>query len=273
MLFRINMNNENNLIKRNYFVTLHVKESKQAQNHSLKNHNSMKTNKLATKVVYNRSRVMKRAHSFFKQLVETERTSENWGNCLRKSWHIEKNGVNCETFEQVYNKFYSPILRYVNSNVKNVMDAEDITTMVFVKLHKHFDNYDVDKAKIFTWLRKIAQNSIIDFYRTDKSNRYMNVDNFVDDEGKEFFQFVADSSYETENVMESNELNIAINNAFANLKPKYKRIAELYFLEDKQYNEIAEICNVPMGTVKGMISRCREMLQSELNNVRTMSKV
>ena len=73
--------------------------------------------------------------------------------------------------------------------------------------------------------------------------------------------------------MESNELNIGINNAFANLKPKYKRIAELYFLEDKQYNEIAEICNVPMGTVKGMISRCREMLQSELNNVRTMSKV
>lgn len=233
----------------------------------------MKTNKLVTKVVYNRSRVMKRAHKLFKQLVDNERTSENWSNCLRKSWHIEKNGKDCETFEQVYNKFYNPILWYVKSKVKNSMDAEDITINVFVKLNKHFESYDVDKAKIHTWLRTIAQNSIIDFYRTDKSSKYMNVDNFVDDEGKEFYQFVADSSYETENVMESNELRTAIANAFTNLKPKYKRIAELYFLEDKQYIEIAEICNVPMGTVKGMISRCREMLQSELNNVRTMSKV
>lgn len=221
----------------------------------------MKTNKLATKVVYNRSGVMKRAHSFYKGI---EKTSENWVNCLRKSWHIEKNGKDCETFEQVYNKFYSPILRYVKSNVKNIMDAEDITISVFVKLHKHFDNYDVEKAKIFTWLRTIAQRTIIDFYRTDKSSRYMNVDSFVDDEGKEFFQFIADESYETENVMDNKELKIAISKAFSTLKPKYKRIAELYFLDDKQYNEIAKICDVPMGTVKGMISRCREMLQTQL---------
>ena len=64
--------------------------------------------------------------------------------------------------------------------------------------------------------------------------------------------------------------------AFENLKPNYRKIAELYFIEDKQYNEIADICNIPLGTVKGMISRCREMLQSELKDVygvkRTMTK-
>lgn len=221
----------------------------------------MKTNKLATKKVYNHSRVMTRAHQLYKKM---ERTSENWSLCMRKSWHVEKNGANVETFEQVYNKFYNPILWYVKSKVKNTMDAEDITNEVFVKLHKHFDNYDVYKAKIFTWLRTIAQNSIIDFYRVDKSSNYMNVDSFVDDEGKEFFQFVASETYETENIMDNNDLKLAISKAFENLKPKYKRIAELYFLDDKQYNEIAEICNVPMGTVKGMINRCREMLKTQL---------
>jgi RNA polymerase sigma-70 factor (ECF subfamily) len=149
------------------------------------------------------------------------------------------------------------------------MDAEDITTMVFVKLHKHFESYDVHRAKIYTWLRTIAQNSIIDFYRTDKSSNYVNVDGFVDDEGNEYFQFVAGETYETESIMDNNELKIAIGKAFNNLKPKYKRIAELFFLEDRQYNEIAEICNVPMGTVKGMISRCREMLQTQLQGVMT----
>ena len=227
----------------------------------------MKTNKLAAKRVYNRSRVFKRAHKLYKEM---ERTSENWSLCLRKSWHIEKNG-DCFTFEQVYNKFYNQILWYVKSKVKNSADCEDITNEVFVKLHKHFDNYDVYQAKIVTWLYTIAQNTIIDFHRVDKSKYQTNVDSFVDDEGKEFFQFTG--SDESDTMVESDELSNAILKAFENLKPKYKRIAELYFIKEMQYAEIAEMCNVPMGTVKGMISRCREMLQAQLVNVRIMNKV
>jgi len=48
------------------------------------------------------------------------------------------------------------------------------------------------------------------------------------------------------------------------LKPKYQRIAELYFLQDKPYNEVAELLEIPLGTVKGMINRVRTMLQAEL---------
>ncbi len=60
------------------------------------------------------------------------------------------------------------------------------------------------------------------------------------------------------------ELKKRINRAFNTLKPNYKRIAELFFLDGKKYHEIAEICQIPMGSVKGMINRARTLLQMEL---------
>lgn len=237
---------------------------------------SIHLNQSNMKANYNKSEILKRAWKLFKS--REVRTNEKFSECLRQSWHITKNGTNNNTFNQIYSNFNKPIYRYILSKVKRTEIAEELSQEVFVRLHKHFDNYDVYKAKISTWLYTIANNLIIDHYRTDHSDRYQQVSNFVDSEtGKETYQFTAPESYETENVMETNELRTKIECAFTSLKPKYKRIAELYFLEDKQYSEIAEICDVPLGTVKGMINRCREMLQNELktahNVKRTMTKV
>jgi RNA polymerase sigma-70 factor, ECF subfamily len=233
----------------------------------LKNHNTMKNNNLVAK--YNKSEILKFAWVLFRTVNNTK----SFGDCLRQSWHIAKNGNNNNTYNEIYKNFNKPILNYIYNKVKNIEDAQDICQEVFIRLHKHLANYDVYKAKISTWLYTIANNLIIDHYRTDKSGNYTNVSSFVDAEtGKETYQFVADESYETEVVMDNADKSLKIAKAFASLKPSYKRIAELYFLEDKPYNEIAEICNVPMGTVKGMINRCRAMLQGELKDIRTMHK-
>ena len=222
------------------------------------NQSNMKAN-------YNKSEILKRAWKLFK----SDEANKKFSECLRQSWHIAKNGTNNNTFNQIYSNFNKLIYRYIISKVKRTEIAEELSQEVFVRLHKHFDNYDVYKAKISTWLYTIANNIVIDYYRTDHSDRYQQVSNFMDAEtGRETYQFAAPESYETENVMETNEINLKIKHAFQNLKPKYRRIAELYFLEDKKYSEIAIICNIPLGTVKGMINRCREMLQNELINVR-----
>jgi RNA polymerase sigma-70 factor, ECF subfamily len=229
----------------------------------------MKTNNLVAK--YDKSRVFKRANDNNKLIPIEERTTEKWKQLLRESWHIEKNGYNLNTYNEIYTKFNKPILNYIYNKVKNVEDAQDICQEVFIRLHKHLENYDVYKAKISTWLYTIANNLIIDHYRTDKSGNYTNVSSFVDAEtGKETYQFVADDDRET---METDELKTTIIASFRKLKPSYRRIAVLYFMNQMNYNEIAVICNVPMGTVKGMINRCRAMLQGELKDIRTMHKV
>jgi len=214
------------------------------------------------------SLIMSRAWKLFYQIPVNERVDESFSNCLRKSWSIAKNGKDNQTFEQVYNKNYKQILYYVNGWVKNMTEAEDITAKVFIKLHKNFEKYDVYQAKISTYLHVIAKSMITDHYRTNHSDKYVNVNSFVDDDGKEIFQFVDDS---TNDGIENDELSNSINTALSNLKPKYKQIAELFFVKEMTYKEISTMLNLKMGTVKGMINRCRAKLQEELKDVRTLN--
>jgi len=166
-------------------------------------------------------------------------------------------------FDEVYQKYYSVILNYIKFKINHIEDAEELTSEVFVKVFKHLNEYKPEISTINTWLHNIANNTIIDFFRTNHRDKYINVSDFADAEtGKEVFQFVGDNSANLS--IENKELSNSIKNALLTLKPKYKRIAILYFIQDKPYNEIAELCEIPLGSVKGMIFRVREMLQTKL---------
>lgn len=229
--------------------------------------------KKQTKKVRLNGIALKVAHKNFKNV---EQTSENWAKCLKEAWFLVKNRPMLN-FECVYNEYNKRIQNYINTKVKNSDAAQELCADVFIKVNDNLVYYMGEIAGLSTWIYSIAKNTIIDYYRVDKSSHYTNVSNFADAEtGKETFQFVASESYEVDSVLDCADKSEKIAKAFENLKPNYKKIALLYFIEDKQYNEIAEVCNIPLGTVKGMISRCREMLQNELKNVysvkRTMSK-
>lgn len=220
--------------------------------------------KKQTKKVRLNGIALKVAHKNFKNV---EQTSENWAKCLKEAWVLVKNRPMLN-FESVYNEYNKRIQNYINTKVKNSDAAQELCADVFIKVNDNLVYYMGEIAGLSTWIYSIAKNTIIDYYRVDKSSHYTNVSNFADAEtGKETFQFVASESYETESVLDCADKSEKIAKAFENLKPNYKKIALLYFIEDKQYNEIAEVCNIPLGTVKGMISRCREMLQRELIDV------
>lgn len=173
---------------------------------------------------------------------------------------------NEERFNQIYAKHHSEIMNYIKFKVNCVEDAEEICIDTFEKVCRYMDSFDESKSKFTTWLRNVANTCISDHFRKDgNAYRYneISASDFADAEtGKELFTF--HSNEETESLAENNELHNQLVKAFRKLKPKYRKIATLYFLREKEYKEIAEICEIPMGSVKGMISRCRAMLQSEL---------
>lgn len=70
--------------------------------------------------------------------------------------------------EDIYKDYYEKVHRLVMSKVGNAMDAEDVTGDVFVKVYAKLDTFDGTKASISTWIYRIAQNTIIDYYRTRK---------------------------------------------------------------------------------------------------------
>jgi RNA polymerase sigma-70 factor (ECF subfamily) len=217
------------------------------------------------KATYNKSLIMKRAWKLFKN--QDVRTSEMFGQCLRQSWEIAKNGIIVNDINVIYAKYYKQVYYFILQRVANRAEiAEELTNDVFMKCKAHIENYDVYLAKLNTWLLHIAKNTVIDHFRTAHADKYVSVDNFIDAEGRETFQ-IADTN-DKDNV-ENTELQETINRAMSKLKPKYRQVAELFFMEQKKYDEISEILNIPMGSVKGMISRVRAMLQQDLQAVRT----
>jgi len=218
------------------------------------------------KVKYDQSRVMKRAWKLFK--AQEIRTMEQWSVCLTQSHNIEKNGIKEVTFDAVYNKYHKQIYVMVLNMVNRNEDvAQEITNDTFLRANEHLNNYDVQRANLNTWLNTIAKNLVIDHFRKYKNDTHINVSKFADTEtGKETFQMVDNSQV---NNVENDELSDAIEKAMQSLKPKYREVAELFFNQQKKYDEICKLLNLPMGSVKGMISRARTMLQEQLQGVRT----
>jgi RNA polymerase sigma factor (sigma-70 family) len=168
-------------------------------------------------------------------------------------------------FNKEYNENKDDVFNYLNWKIGDVHHAEDLTIDVFMKAERTYNKEKASICSFSSWLRTTANSAIIDYYRTNHSDKYHAVSDFVNNEtGEETFQFNAYRDSEADFALTNSELKERIGKAFSSLKPKYQRIAKLFFLDEEPYEEIAKVCNVPMGTVKGMISRCREMLQAEL---------
>jgi RNA polymerase sigma-70 factor (ECF subfamily) len=188
-------------------------------------------------------------------------------------------------FNEIYAKYHNEVLNYIKfkMNNKHKEVAEEICNDTFLKSQKYV--YNESLSKITTWLKGIAGQLIIDYYRSEtiiktsetisdegeliKVKERVNVktyiSNYVNDEGIEFFEINAKS--DTSAKIENSQLLTSVKASFDNLKPKYQEIARLRFVEEYSYNEIAEMLNIPENTVKQQILRAKEMLKTQLETV------
>ena len=172
---------------------------------------------------------------------------------------------------EIYNTYHKLVFGQVMKMVKNYHDTEDVTSEVFRKIvrlnSKPETRFDGDKSAFGTWLRTIVISVTLDFFKTNHQDRFTAVSDFVNGEGSEAFQFDAPQAKSPEKLMTENELKMRIIKAFRELKPKYRKVAMLYFMREQSYQEISDFVNVPIGTVKGMLSRARKELQRELKGL------
>lgn len=171
---------------------------------------------------------------------------------------------------EVYTEFSKQVFGFLNWKLGNQHDAEEVTNDVFIKIMRLQENpetaFKEELSAFPTWLFNITKSVLIDFTRTNHQDKFMAVSDISDRDGVPFFQFKAiDNAQKT---MERNEVKQRIDQAIANLKPNYRKIAELRFEKELKYEEIALELDLPEGTVKGMVNRCKKMLTKELADLR-----
>ena len=152
--------------------------------------------------------------------------------------------------------FWKNVYGYVNSKIHNEDEAEDIAIETFTKVFAKLKLYNSD-FDFKTWLLSIAHNTMIDHIRKSPELQIS-----LDDE-KYFIEIEENLPTPEESLIQKQD-NDAFDQHIQNLKPEYRKIIELRYLEDKTYKEIAEELDLSMANVKVRLLRARQLLQEIL---------
>ena len=155
-----------------------------------------------------------------------------------------------KAFGKIYELWADNIYRFTYLKTKDTNVAEDITAEVFIKAWKGLKNFKLNQdVKFSTWLFAIARNTVIDYYRTTRQTiSFENLPEIADLEGE------PDLYPEQSKVRET----------LQQLKPEYRQVLELRYVEDISISKVAQIMKKKEGNVRTITNRALQKLREEL---------
>ena len=144
-------------------------------------------------------------------------------------------------------------------------DVEDLLQNVFIKVYLNLNAFD-QSLKFSSWIYRICYNEIVSDYRKKKIREHFNFEDLELNDDTKISELLGDNTNilnTVHNEVEVEKIKAAINN----LDDKYKEVITMRFLEEKEYEEISDILQVPVGTVSTLIYRARKELIKRLGNV------
>jgi len=166
-----------------------------------------------------------------------------------------RGGEDC--FEELVRRYQRPIIGYVYRILNNYDASLDVTQEVFIKVYNSLARYSSD-YKFSTWLYRIAHNAAIDYIRRNSVNQQS-----IETENADgSFQMQIESPRPSPELeRERSEWRKEIETVVKCLPVVYRELILLRHAQDLSYDEIAEVTNLPLGTVKNRLFRAREMMR------------
>ncbi len=165
-----------------------------------------------------------------------------------------------DAFDILVRRYKDQLLNYVYRFVGNRIDAEDIVQETFLRVYKN-KHYYKEIAKFSTWVYTIAGNLAKTELRRRKRRKVFSVSNFVNDE-RDFD--IPDVNRNPEKEVDGSIKDGFIQKAIEKLPSKFKEVILLRDVQGFAYEEISQILNIPLGTVKSRVNRGRLKLQEDL---------
>jgi RNA polymerase sigma-70 factor, ECF subfamily len=147
----------------------------------------------------------------------------------------------------------------------NRHEAEDISQEAFIRAYVNIETFN-QKRKFSTWLFRIATNLCIDRIRKKKPDYYLDAE-VAGTDGLTMYSQVAADVQMPEDEVENMELQETIQKEISKLPEKYRSVIVLKYIEELPLQEISEILDMPLGTVKTRVHRGREALRKQLKSL------
>jgi RNA polymerase sigma-70 factor, ECF subfamily len=175
-----------------------------------------------------------------------------------------------KAYRELLGRYQRPVFSIIYRMIRDREQAEDLAQETFVRVFNNIDRYD-PRYKFSSWIFKIATNLTIDWIRRKELDT-VSIDgsrNAVTAEQIEATSItIASQDENPEELLEAKELGEEIETAISRLRPEYRAAILLRHVDGREYQEIAEILALPLGTVKTYIHRGRNELREQLQHLR-----
>lgn len=158
-----------------------------------------------------------------------------------------------DAFNVLLDRYHKKILRYGKKFLLENGDIEDVAQEIFLKAYRFINSFDLDR-KFSPWLYRIAHNEFINHGKKRKN------------EPLDFFDFDSffphpQSPDTAERDVDEQQMKSVLNQFLDRLPTKYREPLILYYFEDLDYKDIAEVLHIPMAAVGVRLNRAKKKLR------------
>ncbi len=169
-----------------------------------------------------------------------------------------------EAYELLVSRFQQPVYNLVYRLLADPGESCDVVQEVFLKIFRNIGTFR-SQSSLKTWIYRIAVNEVHNYRRWFFRHRRQEV--VLEDEsqgGKNFGDTVPDRGRSPYDCALDGEKRVMIEEALARINPMFRAAVVLRDVEDLSYEEIADILDISLGTVKSRITRGRDAMRRQL---------
>ena len=165
------------------------------------------------------------------------------------------------SFDLLVLKYQHKVLALVRRFVKDHAEAEDVAQEAFIKAYRAINSFRGDSA-FYTWLYRIAVNTAKNALEARKRRPSSDVD--IDEVGDSGFSEQLRTDENPETLLAGQDLQRVIDEALAALPDDLRRALMLREFDGMAYEDIAQVMDCPIGTVRSRIFRAREAIDKSV---------
>jgi len=159
-----------------------------------------------------------------------------------------------QSMEEMYEEYYSKIYNYVYYRILHKEKTEDIVSNIFVKVVSKIETFNEKKASFSTWIFKIAQNTLTDYYRGNKQSLSI-----------EELAYEGRVAFEGECCLIQEETNREVYRVLQVLREQDREIIYMKFYLEMKNKQIAELLGINESALSTKLSRVLHKLKGMLS--------
>jgi len=171
-------------------------------------------------------------------------------------------------FDQLMRKYRERIYSVIYNLCGNREDAADLTQGTFIKTFQSINRFQ-GQSSFFTWLYRIGVNATLTHLRKNRLRTFFSFEQFTEDEkSAEIIEALTDKTGADRDAFVK-ELQEKLNEALQKLSDDHRLVVTMHDVQGMSHEEIAEVMDCNIGTVRSRLFYARQQLQAHLSDYLT----